>query len=1174
MNLKLSVRASLLALAALLTACGGGGGDDGECVLDIPGTPCAGSGSSGGAVGGGRKLTLTCPTTIVAGTNAPGFTAKLTNNGTAAIKDTFVALSAVLNDTPAGTVIGTNPDLSTNPGGANTNNQGVVPFTVNIPATGSNPVRITVRGANAPDSTTTFSAACAVTVTPNPIRLSIIGPMDEPSGAIELEAGGAKSGFVARLTDSTGEGIPDIELTLAAASDSLSNAGRITTPGTGVVTDDDGRVFFRYQSPTSVTDVSDINLTATGRANGFTANRSYLVRVFPKAATPPTPAPTLNLTAPSGQASGSVQLVSGSSTSGFFVQLLNGDGQPLVGQTVSFSISPGTGAASAKATTPGAVRANPPVSTAQPNVGRTNSEGRLLFTVDAPVTESTSPQVYTVTASTAINGTSVTGEFTVRVIPRGTPQLSLSAAGNQPSGSVTLASGERLNSFVATLRDGQGAALRGQTLSVTASRGRITFPAGSTTDIDGRLTFDYTAPTGVIEEEQILIKASATADGYQVPAAEYVVVIAPTRLEITGPSGAPSESVSVVAGKVQSGFRLRLTDGAARPLSGVAVTVRPRTSGGATSAAAAGTVTQSRSTTDGDGVITFSYTAPRPETQADLPILIGASARVGTDTITTDYGLVVVSRGVPALVLRGPADEPSGRIEVLADSIVAGLSVTFTDGLGEPLVGRSVTLTPSTGTITIADDSSTVTDSNGQIRFDYTAPLTVSARGRATITARASADGSSPTSTYQVTLVPAPPAAAAQLVFVGVPPTDASPAQKRTGYTVRFFRVGNEAIQGAPIRFTATNAAVAIVENGVERPGLSTGLTNSSGQLSFVLTPNSGSADTTIQVTAAYDGSAAGATSELTEQCQSSGACARTLNVTVRADNFQFTSPVFGTSVLVGRSNAQPLAFRWQTSAGAGVPACIDLDAAFQGSSDAPFGLVVSGDPTPVTQIRRVQLNSAGELQTTISVYSDRSGFVSITARENRNCDAGGGSSTGLTTSTGVQFRDQPGTANNHVDLDAPLKVQVSSDTGTQRRATITLDVRNNAFGRLDGEQVLFCIANPTISTRTVSTDSSTTPPSTSTPTVTNSSRNIDTNERVFPGGGTTNSEGLATTQYFIPALDLAPTTQQSSSTFSTTTTRSATIDVSGCVRRVSCSQSNDGQVCSTRTVQIVPATQ
>ena len=291
MDLKLSVRASLLALAALLSACGGGGGDDGECVLDIPGTPCAGSGSSGGAVGGGRKLTLTCPTTIVAGTNAPGFSAKLTNNGAAAVKDTFVALSAVLNETPAGTIIGTNGDGTTNPGGANTNTLGVVPFTVNIPATGTNPVRITIRGSNAPDSTTTFTATCPVTVTPNPIRLSIVGPMDEPSGAIELEAGSAKAGFVARLTDSTGVGIPEIELTLAAASDSLSNAGRITTPGTGVVTDDDGRVFFRYQSPATVTDITDINLTATARANGFTANRSYLVRVFPKAATPPTPPP-------------------------------------------------------------------------------------------------------------------------------------------------------------------------------------------------------------------------------------------------------------------------------------------------------------------------------------------------------------------------------------------------------------------------------------------------------------------------------------------------------------------------------------------------------------------------------------------------------------------------------------------------------------------------------------------------------------------------------------------------------------------------------------------------------------------------------------------------------------------------------------------------------------------
>lgn len=1166
MNLKHSLRVSLLALAALLSACSGGGSsDDGQCTIDppIPGTPCAdgGGSSSGGTTGGARKLTLTCPTSIAAGTVAQGFTATLTNNGSAAIKDTFVSLLPVQTDgTPFGEIIATNADGTTNPGGATTNTLGKVPFTVKVPATSTTATKVTIRGANAPDSKTIFSATCVVNVTPNPIRLTILGPANEPSGAIELEAGTAKSGFVARLTDSTGAAIPEIDLTLVPVVEGSSRPGTITTPGTGVVTDTNGRVFFRYQAPATVTDITDVNLTVTARANGFTANRSYLVRVYPEAVEPPEPLPTLNITAPSGQASGSVQIVSGSTNTGYFLQLLRGDGTAIVGQSVTLSLS--AGGSSAKAVTPGAIRVVPARTPA--NVGITDSTGKVFFTIDAPTTESQSPQLYTVTASTSVNNTSLTGEFTVRVMPKGTPVLTLRAAGSQPSGSVTLAAGERLDGFIAHLVDGQGKPLSGVTLTPSTTAGKVTSSTGQTsgtTDIDGDLRFDYTAPSGIIDPTQALIRIAGTADGYQIPAVEYVVNLGPTTIEITGPAGATSgDGVEVVRGKSLAGFRMRLTDGVGRPLVGVRMTARPHQ---IASTAAFGTVTAvgGRTTTDSDGAISFTYNAPSPTNNTQA--IITASATVAGQAISSDFPVLVTIPGIPKLTLRGPADEPSARIEVLPDGIVSGLSATFVDGAGEPLVNKDIVLTASPGTVVIADDSSSQTDSTGRIRFDYTAPSAIAARSRATITARASADGSSLTTTYQLTLVPTPPQAVPQLTLSG--PSEASPAQKRTGYTATFVRADGQSVEGAPIRLTVSGGTLAIVENGVERPGQTTGRTDAFGRLSFVITPNSGSADSTSQITATYDSSGTGASTELTNQCQTVSTCTTVLNVTVRADTFRFIAPVFGAEVPVGVTNAAALSFNWLSATGAGVPSCIDLDASFQGSSNAPYGLVVGSDPTPRTQVRRVQLNSSGQIQTRVAIYSDRSGFVTITARENRQCLESGGGSSGLSASTAVQFVDEPGEANNHVDLDVQLRVQESSDTGDQRRLPVTLDVRNNAYGVLDGEQVLFCIAaGPT----TVRTTTGVAPNQTTTTTTTG--RSLDINERVFPGGGTTSSEGKATTQYFVPALNLTNTTDATGNG----TVATASVDISGCVRRNSCSASNDGQVCSTRRVQIVPASQ
>ena len=66
-------------------------------------------------------------------------------------------------------------------------------------------------------------------------------------------------------------------------------------------------------------------------------------------------------------------------------------------------------------------------------------------------------------------------------------------------------------------------------------------------------------------------------------------------------------------------------------------------------------------------------------------------------------------------------------------------------------------------------------------------------------------------------------------------------------------------------------------------------------------------------------------------------------------------------------------------------------------------------------------------------------------------------------------------------------------------------------------------------------------------------------NERVFPGGGTTNASGVATSRYFVPTFNPQLAADEV-----------RTVDVQACVRRIAADGSDNGQVCSTRRIEIV----
>lgn len=371
-----------------------------------------------------------------------------------------------------------------------------------------------------------------------------------------------------------------------------------------------------------------------------------------------------------------------------------------------------------------------------------------------------------------------------------------------------------------------------------------------------------------------------------------------------------------------------------------------------------------------------------------------------------------------------------------------------------------------------------------------------------------------------------------QLSISGPPSGSPGVAVTDIAVTVTCGASGIRAAEGVSVRLTPTNGTVGVEEQGVIRPDLTTGVTDEFGRIYLAFTPaTEADADITGRITATIDDA------RLLSICRghAQSRCTGSLALTIQRDEFRFTAPAFGTTATIGASNAQPLQLIWRNASGGrilnpdgGAP-CVDLEARFTGGGTAAFGIVIGGDLVPRAQRRVIRLNNAGNFAVPVSVLSDRSGLVEIEAYENRNC--GAAATGGLLAGTGVQFIDELcETANEGqdcVDLQMPLALTVVPDATPQAGVDLQMEVRNSAFEPINGAQVLFRILTP--------------------------AQLGDSNERIFPGGGTTNANGQARSRYFAPNI--------------TTTTR---VDIEACVRGAGAGDQT-GQVCRRRQLTLRP---
>lgn len=664
-----------------------------------------------------------------------------------------------------------------------------------------------------------------------------------------------------------------------------------------------------------------------------------------------------------------------------------------------------------------------------------------------------------------------------------------------------------------------GTALRGTSLIVALLLGACSSSnddGGGLLDGDGDGSGGSTAKYVVVVDGPDCVEPGVTATGYTAT--------------VTTPSGAVAKNVYVA-------------------ITGLTNPDDKTTSVGTVRATKADGKTQLGGTdTNASGIVPFTYTPPSDAIRSSVAITLKATVdTTGTTTTcasdgTACYAIELHPTTKPVVSVAGPQNasgvrQSSGSVtaasgELLPDFIATVSRPASGCGTGGRLSGASIAVTPTltAAAVRLIDDATLL---DGTAAFDYIAPtVTTATADSLSVVATYNGVASDP-ATFKLTVAPPPDPNTTTVTITG--PSTASASQTQTGYTAL---VQSVAADGTKLARPNTALNFTLSDGGVTTPAANAsgqiGVTDSFGKVSFTVAPKSSTtANQNITITAAADTTTDGT---LKTSCALTGSiCSGTFKLTVQPDVFKFTAPVYGASGTVGTPNAVPLAMQWTTTGGTGVPGCVNLSASFSGSGTSTYLLEINGDPVPAAQTRQVQLGSDGAFQVPVKVLSDRSGFVQVTAAENRSCGSGTTSGT-LTATTGVQFVDEVCTTTsdgrNCVDLQAPLRTLASPDaSGNQRSVALTFSVLNSAYSPVDGAQVLFSVTSPAAAS--------------------------DPNERVFPGGGTTNASGVASSSYYVPSLTLA-------------SGASVPVTVQACVRKNATSSDSASQVCSTRQIEIV----
>ncbi|WP_411704856.1 YrIlm family inverse autotransporter adhesin [Edaphovirga cremea] len=466
-----------------------------------------------------------------------------------------------------------------------------------------------------------------------------------------LANGTATNAVQATVTDAQGNPVAGQTVVFSANNGAAITTESVTTDASGLAS-------------TTLTSVVAGISTVTATVNGASQSVDTTFVVNDSTAT---------LTAGNLTVTANNALSNGSATNAVQAIVTDANGNPVVGQSVSFVASNGATVTTESVTT--------------------DANGLASTTLT-----STTAGVSTVTAT--VNGASQSVESTF--VADGSTATIIS--GNLTvTANDALANGSATNAVQAIVTDAQGNPVAGQSVSFAASNGASLTSESVTTNASGLASTTLTSITAGVST------VTATVNGASQSVETTFVADGSTATIISGSLTVTADN-AIANGSATNAVQALVTDANGNPVAGQTVVF---------SANNGATVTTESVTTDASGLASTTLTS----TTAGVAT-VTATVNGGSQSVDTTF----VADGSTATII-------SGNLTVTADNAIANGSATnavqalVTDANGNPVAGQSVSFAASNGA-TVTTESVT-TDANGLA----STTLTSTTAGVATVTA-------------------------------------------------------------------------------------------------------------------------------------------------------------------------------------------------------------------------------------------------------------------------------------------------------------------------------------------------------------------------------------------------------------------------------------------------------
>ncbi len=316
----------------------------------------------------------------------------------------------------------------------------------------------------------------------------------------------------------------------------------------------------------------------------------------------------------------------GTSTATVTVTLLDSQGNPVSGKSVSLALSSGASSAISAAS------------------GASNTSGVVTFTVADTVSETV-----TYTATDATDGIPLQQTATVAFAPPSSASPAQSTVSASPT--AVPDNGTSTATVTVTLLDSQGNPVSGKSVSLSQSSGASSLisAASGASDTSGVVTFTVTDTVS----ETVTYTATDTTDGIPLQQTATVAFAPPSSLPVDAAQSTVYASPSSVPddGATPATIEVTLLDSQGSPVSGKTVTLTQ--SSGASSA-----ISPASGVSDSSGMVTFTVTDAVPET-------VTYTAADTTDgitlpqTATVDFVAAVTTTAAPVVTSISPTSGPA-----------------------------------------------------------------------------------------------------------------------------------------------------------------------------------------------------------------------------------------------------------------------------------------------------------------------------------------------------------------------------------------------------------------------------------------------------------------------------------------------------------------------------------